>query len=419
MDLNEHLAKIVEGLVADITANVLVRVDSAISTAINNRLASYDYGTHIQEAATATFEKKVAEYTVDNKKLENRIVDKIKSTIDETQIQTKELIQNHVTQSLSTINLAKAVNESVSTIISDRITEYTFPPNSIDPGAIKLSNLVISGDNVKGGLVENFSSTGIDDRATGVCLTLFDETTVIENKLLTKDCTIEGYLEINGNLVINGTISEESNFFRSMVSKASSNTLNSLDGSFFSSYSKTVFDKIKTEGLDLNKITLNGQEVLTSSSLGISIVDSNLKSVGELNELTVRGEGLIAQTLYVTPKRVGINTIEPSAAFTVWDEEVEIVGKKKSKDTGMLGTSRQQKLVLSSNNKENVILNEDGSTQIDNLRIGTMQFTTSNTPPNFQSQRCHVVWNTNPNPGGPLGWICLGGANWANFGIID
>jgi len=38
MDLNLHLNKVVEGLVADITANVLVRVDSVISAAINNRL---------------------------------------------------------------------------------------------------------------------------------------------------------------------------------------------------------------------------------------------------------------------------------------------------------------------------------------------------------------------------------------------
>jgi hypothetical protein len=29
MDLNEHLSKIVEGLIADITTNVLVKVDSA------------------------------------------------------------------------------------------------------------------------------------------------------------------------------------------------------------------------------------------------------------------------------------------------------------------------------------------------------------------------------------------------------
>jgi hypothetical protein len=40
-------------------------------------------------------------------------------------------------------------------------------------------------------------------------------------------------------------------------------------------------------------------------------------------------------------------------------------------------------------------------------------------PPNFVSDRGHIVFNANPNVGGPLGWVCLGAANWANFGIID
>ena len=192
-----------------------------------------------------------------------------------------------------------------------------------------------------------------------------------------------------------------------------------MDDTFFSNYSKTVFDKIQNEGIDLNRITLNGVEVLQADGLGTSIVKSNLQFLGELKELTVKGESLLAQTLYVSNKRVGINTIEPSAALTVWDDEIEIIARKKSRDIGILGTARQQKLVLSSNGKDNIVLGDDGSAQIDDLRIGSIRFTTSNVPPNFVSDRCHVVWNTNPNPGGPLGWICLGGANWANFGIID
>ena len=182
---------------------------------------------------------------------------------------------------------------------------------------------------------------------------------------------------------------------------------------------KLIFDRIKQDGLDLERITLNGQEIARSNSLGSAIVNSNLQTLGELRELRVGGESLLAQTLYVTPRRVGINTIEPSAALSVWDDEIEIVAKKKSRDVGMLGTTRQQKLVLTSNGKDNIVLSDDGSTQIDHLRIGSMQFTTSSVPPNFVSERCHIVWNTNPNPGGPMGWICLGGANWANFGIID
>jgi hypothetical protein len=419
MDLNEHLGKIVEGLVADITSNVLIRVDSAISAAINNRLASYDYSSHIKEAATQAFEKRVGEYTVDPKKLENRIVEKINDTINGAQQQTSQLVESAVTERLSTIDFQKAITDSVSTLIADRMAEFVFPENSINASALKLNDLLISGHNITGGIIENFSSTGIEDRATQVALTILDESTVVENNLLTKDLTVQGSMTINGEFIVNGSVPEDSNFYKNLVSSASASTLGSLDVTFFDRYSKIIFNQIKTEGLDLDKLTLNGTEIASSNSLGLSIVNSNLQTLGELKELRVSGESLLAQTLYVTPKRVGVNTIEPSAALSVWDDEIEIITKKKSKDIGLFGTPRHQKLVLTSNNKDNIILNEDGSVQINNLKIGAVMFSTSNNPPNYVSERCHIVWNTNPNLGGPLGWICLGGANWANFGIID
>jgi hypothetical protein len=396
-----------------------VRVDSAISAAINNRLAAYDYATHIQEAANTAFEKRVGEYTVDPKRLENRIVTKINETIESAQNQTQSLVEAQVQQRLSTIDFQRAVTDSVGTIVADRMSEFIFPPNSIDPAALKILDLKITGDNINGGIIENFSSTGIDDRASRVALTILDDSTVIENNLLTKDLTVQGSMTINGQFVVNGDIPEDTEFYRKLISSTTSNTLSRLDHTLFNSYSTAVFDRIQQDGLDLSKITLDGQEIAKSNSLGSSIVNSNLQTLGELRELRVGGESILAQTLYVTPRRVGINTIEPSAALSVWDDEIEIVAKKKSRDVGMLGTPRQQKLILTANNKDNIVLNDDGSTQIDHLKIGNMQFTTSNSPPNFISERCHVIWNTNPNPGGPLGWICLGGANWANFGIID
>jgi hypothetical protein len=299
------------------------------------------------------------------------------------------------------------------------MAEFVFPENSINASALKLNDLLISGHNITGGIIENFSSTGIEDRATQVALTILDESTVVENNLLTKDLTVQGSMTINGEFIVNGSVPEDSNFYKNLVSSASASTLGSLDVTFFDRYSKIIFNQIKTEGLDLDKLTLNGTEIASSNSLGLSIVNSNLQTLGELKELRVSGESLLAQTLYVTPKRVGVNTIEPSAALSVWDDEIEIITKKKSKDIGLFGTPRHQKLVLTSNNKDNIILNEDGSVQINNLKIGAVMFSTSNNPPNYVSERCHIVWNTNPNLGGPLGWICLGGANWANFGIID
>ena len=419
MDLNTHLAQIVEGLVADITSNVLIRVDSVISNAINNRLASYDYASHIQEAATAAFDRRVSEYTVDPKRLENRIVDKINATIESAQDQTKDLVATRVQESLLTVDFQRAITDSVGTLIADRISEFVFPANSIDPAALKLLELKISGDNVSGGIIENFSSTGIDDRASQVALTILDDSTVIENNLLTRDLTVQGSMTINGEFVVNGIVPEDTDFFRKLVASTTQSTLGTINHTLFDQYSSLIFNKIKQDGLDLDRITLNGTEIAKSDSLGTGIVNSNLQNLGELKELRVSGESLLAQTLYITPKRVGINTIEPSAALSVWDDEIEIVAKKKSRDIGLLGTSRQQKLVLSSNGKDNIVLSEDGAAQIDDLRVGSMRFTSSNTTPNFISERCHIVWNTNPNLGGPLGWICLGGANWANFGIID
>ena len=419
MDLNEHLGKIVEGLIGEITANVLARVDHVISETVNDRLVNYNYEAHIKEAATAALDRRAAEYTVDAKRLEKRIADKINSTIDSAEATTAQLITDTVSARVSAINFNQIMTDAASGIIVERLKDYVFPANSINGDAIKLADLVISGNNVKGGLIENFSSTGIDDRATGVAMTILDHATVVENNLFTQDLTVEGTATINGNLNVTGTVNEDSTFFQDLVSRTTTSALSNMDRGLFDNYSALIFEKIKTDGLNLSKIKLNDTEVISDNKLGPTIINSNLQSLGLLKELQVVGESIFAETLYVTPKRVGINTIEPSGALAIWDQEVEIVAVKKSADTGSFGTPRQQRLVLTANNKENIILETDGSATINELRMGSMKFSTAAQPPNYVGERGHVVWNTNPNPGGPMGWICLGASNWANFGIID
>lgn len=419
MDLNEHLGKIVEGLIGEITANVLARVDHVISETVTARLINYDYEAHIKEAATDALDRRAAEYTIDSKRLEKRIADKINSTVDEAQVATAQLITDTVAARVSAINFNQTMTDAASSIIAERLKDYVFPANSINGNALKLSDLAITGDNVKGGIIENFSSTGIDDRATGVAVTVLDHATVVENNLFTQDLTVEGTATINGNLNITGTVNEDSEFYRNLINSATTSALSNMNRGLFDSYSSLVFEQIKTDGLNLSKIKLNDTEVITDNRLGSTIVNSNLQTLGLLKELQVIGESIFAETLYVTPKRVGINTIEPSGALAIWDQEVEIVAVKKSADTGSFGTPRQQRLVLTSNNKENIILETDGSATINELRMGSMKFSAAAQPPNYVGERGHVVWNNNPNPGGPMGWICLGATNWANFGIID
>lgn len=419
MDLNEHVGKIVEGLLDQISANVLARVDELISTTISDRLLNYNYEAHIQSAATKALDRKAAEYTIDSKRLEKRITDRIELVLQDTQATTSDLINSKIAAKVEKVNFNQMFMDTMSGVIAERLKDFEFPKNSINAEAIKIDNLKLSGNNICGGLIENFSSVGIDDRATGVAITVLDNATVIENNLYTQDLTVEGTAVINGNLSITGSIDKDTEFFQDLIHQTTSSTLSNLNTSLFDNYSSLIFNKIKTEGINLNKILLNDKQVLTENELGSTIINSNLQKVGLLKELQVTGETLLAETLYVTPKRVGINTIEPSGALSIWDQEVEIVATKKSADTASFGTPRQQKMVLTSNGKDNIVLDPNGSTTINDLRIGTMRFTSSAQPPNYVSERGHVVWNSNPNTGGPMGWICLGAANWANFGIID
>lgn len=413
MNLNDHIQSIVSEIIDNVTANVSERVDSIIINTLNAKLSNFDYTSHIQTVAYNIIDKKAADYKIDSTKLEARITQTINSTLDEAKINSSKLMTELVNAKLANMDLSKLMTDAISYTLSDKIQNLSFPNKSIKSAAIDFDDLVISGDNIKGGIIRNFGSTGIEDKATQVALTILDTVTVVENNLVTKDLTVEG------NLNINGSIPKSAAFYTSLLNDAVTATLHNLNNNLFDGFSDIVFDKIRTQGLDLNKITVNGKEAILDNSLGSYITLSNLQKVGTLKELQTDGETLLSQTLYTSNKRVGINTIEPSAALTIWDEEVEVTVSKKSKDIAIIKAPRQQKLVLSSNSKDNIVLDPDGSVQIDMLKIGGMKFSSASSPPNYVSDKGHVVWNTNPNPGGPTGWICLGAANWANFGIID
>ena len=187
----------------------------------------------------------------------------------------------------------------------------------------------------------------------------------------------------------------------------------------FVQYRDLVFEKIQADGIDLSKVKLNGADVIVGNALTPNITESNLQKVGVLKELQVKGESLFNNSVYIADKRMGINTIEPGATLSIWDEEVEIQISKKRKDTAFIGSTRHQTVILSSNNKENLTLNADGSVSVQTINIGRMQFGTATSAPSHEAPKGTVLFNENPSLGGPLGWVSLGDARWANFGIID
>jgi len=171
--------------------------------------------------------------------------------------------------------------------------------------------------------------------------------------------------------------------------------------------------------LDLAKITLNGQEVISNGGLANNILTSNLQRVGQLQELQVSGESLLSGSLYTTNRRVGVNTIEPNAALSVWDQEIEINFGKQTNGVGVIESTRNYALVLSSNSKNNLRLETDGSVSLGKLNLGLINISASVQPPADTQPKGSIVFNANPSMGGPMGWVSLGDAKWANFGIID
>lgn len=347
----------------------------------------------------------------------NQIVENIVSDI-KTQVedQVVEIIRTQVSAAVSKINIVELFNASFSTSIKNRTFE--FPDASIPAQAIDPTNWIISGSNIQGGIIKNFGSSGIDDKALTCQLSIFDSVTVVENNLVTKDLTVKGTTTIEGDLNVTGTMPEDSALFKNVV-RASAGAIKA-DPTVFQTYVDAVFKQIKDAGLDLNQIKLNGQDIVIGQSLGNNIINSNLQTVGQLKELQVAGETLLSGgALYTTSQRVGVNTIEPAQALSIWDQEIEIGIGKQSSSTAVIGVPRSQTLVLSSNGKNNITLTPDGATTVNRLNMGSMTFSVADMPPHDNQPIGSVVFNSNPSLGGPMGWVSLGEARWANFGIID
>jgi hypothetical protein len=165
-------------------------------------------------------------------------------------------------------------------------------------------------------------------------------------------------------------------------------------------------------------IQIGKRTVLDENTLGGTVISSNLRKVGTLRELEVAGESRLANTIYFSPLgRIGVNTDEPTAPLDIWDEEVQVtVGKNKSR-TGWLGTNRDHNLEIGVNRETKVTVTPT-QTIIKNPVLNSRTYTDGNDVPGHEGQLGDIHWNSKPEVGKPVGWICLENSRWASFGEI-
>ena len=419
MDIDNHVSGIVQTIISQITTQVQQQVAAQIDQKISEIVSNLDTTSILADQLSKKLDARLNQLPTDSKSIEAQLslrLDKLSSDLS-SRVQTESIriTTESINSQINRIDFTQICQSTLLSAIQNQTFKYSdasIPAQAIDP-----TNWIISGSNIQGGIIKNFGSSGIDDKALTCQLSIFDSVTVVENNLVTKDLTVKGTTTIEGDLNVTGTMPEDSTLFKNVV-RASAGAIKA-DPTVFQTYVDSVFKQIKDAGLDLNQIKLNGQDIVVGQSLGNNIISSNLQKVGQLQELQVAGESLLSGTLYTTNQRVGVNTIEPAQALSIWDQEIEIGIGKQSSSTAVIGVPRSQTLVLSSNGKNNITLTPDGATTVNRLNMGSMTFSVADMPPHDNQPIGSVVFNSNPNLGGPLGWVSLGEARWANFGIID
>ena len=421
MNIDDHVSGIVQSLVDQMSAQVQTQIAQLVEQKITEAVGKIDIESMLSDQLDKKLSARVNQLPIDKKSIESQLTKRL----DDLAVNISAAVQ---TASISSINeaVAKQINNLEFNSLAEQgliraleQNKFAFKPASIPASALDLAELSISADSINGGIAKNFGSTGIDDKATVCQLSIFDDITVIENNLLTKDLTVKGKAVIEGDLEVTGTVPTDSGFYRQLSTDITNTVRSGLDTNFFKGYAQTVFDIIRDQGIDLAKLTVGGRAIVDGNNLSPNITASNLQRLGQLQELQVSGESLLSGSLYTTQKRVGINTIEPASALSIWDQEIEVGIGKRSSNTAVIGTPRKHNLVLSSNDQDNLVLNTDGSVAVTKLAVGSVSLSSSDRPPADDQPKGTIVFNSNPSLGGPMGWISLGDARWANFGIID
>jgi hypothetical protein len=255
-------------------------------------------------------------------------------------------------------------------------------------------------------------------------------------------------------LVVHGTIQAENIVTETKVERTDSVKFLATDGTVFgiglqwvgSGSPKQLIlradpDRIWSsehiELADRRSFMINNQVVLNSTTLGSTVTDSSLTSLGSLSSLTVNGVSTLAD---VTAQSVQANEIK-------FGEGSQLV---KVNDRG-INTSLSFNLTVG---EQNIIYADSGSVTIgssENTRrqirtFGTLSVNVNNPDPELQFAVAgnfgfagrkfitgasapeqgnynvgDICWHTSPQIGGNIGWICCSAGTpgmWFKFGMI-
>jgi hypothetical protein len=198
---------------------------------------------------------------------------------------------------------------------------------------------------------------------------------------------------------------------------------------------------------------IGNRVVLSANELGSSVRNSNLTSVGTLENLRTSGDLVIDGYIHYNSDsmRLGFGTDAPNASISVVSLESEFIIDVEDTHT-RIGTFTTDTLKVVTDNTPRIVIGPGGNIDIGNQGtrttvMGRLGVNTKNSPPDidldvrgalrFQDKKFTVsdnkptegtfkqgdiVWHSDPKPTGYIGWVCIKDGTpgeWKTFGLIS
>ena len=303
--------------------------------------------------------------------------------------------------------IERSVNHIMTMRLSDRLS-------SIDINSLIVSHIDAGIDRWQDRLKRDFRTNGISDQANNIELTVLDGVVVVERDFVAKNIQVEQDLIVN-NLVVSGVINTDNRSWNELKDVISQQVLTATTEQWRQDLVDQVVLESRTAGINFDSVMVDDLPLIENKTLSAAVVDSHLQSIGTLRDLRVAGTAQFGQTMQVSGRRVGINTQDPEMALAVWDEEVSIIAGKLSKQQAFVGTARLQNLAIGVNRTPQIEIDVDGLTTIKQLRVGRHRISHAGTVPGYSGTRGDLVLNSDPKPGTPFAWVCLGAFQWQSL----
>ena len=332
----------------------------------------------------------------------------------------------------------------------------------------------ISGDKVHGGVISMFESIGIKDEATRRVMHLDDEGITVDN-LITDH--ISSSPTVYGDLKVNGLITAQRLHVNEITADVRNERTTPLefiaddDGIYGKGLQwkgagptkqfiyRSNPDRIWTsESFDLAaeaSYSIGNTPVLSATALGTAVRNSNLVTVGTLQDLHTQGNLIVDDYIIYDSdsQRLGFGTDAPNGSISITSLESEFIIDVET-DATKIGNWTTDDLQIVTDNTTRITVKANGKVDFgrsgrndarvsvfgklgvgvnnigDSVSLstangieisGTKIMTGTNIPDNGTFKQGDVVYNTNAVATGYVGWVCVREGTpgeWKPFGQI-